>query len=97
VTSFHEAAARQRSVVLGLLERCRRRIDVVDQLSVTLAGCERLVDATVQAIHDTATAFVQVPRPSVSFGAAFRAVKVGFKKPGPNSQPVLGYVRREHL
>jgi len=60
VTSFHDAAARQRALVLGLLERCRRRIDDVDQLAAALGGCDKLVGDTAQQIHDTASAFVQV-------------------------------------
>ena len=50
----------QRSVVLGLLERCRRRIEHVDELVGALSGCDQLVTDTERQIHDTAAAFVQV-------------------------------------
>ena len=63
VMSFHDAAARQRAVVLGLLERCRRRIDNVDELVGALNGCDKLVSETTQTIHDIASAFIQVSRP----------------------------------
>ena len=60
VVSFHEAAQRQRASVVQLLERCRQRIDLVDQLLGTLNGCDQLVNDTEQTIHNAASAFVQV-------------------------------------
>jgi len=60
VLSFRDAAARQRTSVLDLLERCRRRVDHVDELLLTLTGCDKVITDTEQLIHEAATVFTQV-------------------------------------
>jgi len=60
VMSFHDAAVRQRACVLDLLERCRLRVDHVDDLLDALSCCDKVVTETEQMIHKTASAFIQV-------------------------------------
>jgi len=78
VLSFHDAAARQRSTVHGLMDRCRRRVDQVDQLIGTLGQCDNQVTETEQVIHDTASAFIQVRQNILRYinGFLLRDVKV---------------------
>ena len=60
VLSFKDAAGRQRVSVLQLLERCRLRVDHVDELLGTLSGCDKVLTDTEQTIHNCASAFIQV-------------------------------------